>query len=414
MQEKFAANSNFFTKTITDLKFKASYAEVGNPLLAYNYLSVYRARPYAFLNGSAVAVVGNKDLKGEKSVKYDFGMELGLFNRVNITADVFKNDINDQVLAVPTPFSAGIPGNNILQNIGKIRNNGIELNVDLAVVRSKDFGWNINANYTYSTNKIISLYKVGGIAVTSVPKGNYNIDSVGQAIGSIYGYEFAGVNSGNGNPVYYNASHQLVQRDVASGSYFFANSLSDPTYGTSTSLSAADKKILGSAIPTYFGGFTNNFNYKGFGLEVFFRYQGGNKIMNITRQEILLNQKFANSGADLLNRWTTPGQITDIPKLYYAGDVNVNQNGDAISRFVEDGKFIKLQTITLSYQIHSDMLQTITKNSVKSARFFVQVQNAQTWTKYRGIDPEAFSELGLDNGLSPQVRTFSMGVNLGL
>jgi hypothetical protein len=134
--------------------------------------------------------------------------------------------------------------------------------------------------------------------------------------------------------------------------------------------------------------------------------------MNITRQEVLLNQKFANSGAELLNRWTIPGQVTDVPKLYYGNDAIVNQNGEATSRFVEDGSFLRLQNIVFSYNVNKKLLDK-TRDFIKSVRVYVQAQNVAVWTKYRGIDPEAYSEQGQDNNVSPLVRTISVGFNVG-
>ena len=282
------------------------------------------------------------------------------------------------------------------------------------MVRTKNFVWNLNTNWSYTKNKVVTLFPTAGVPTLELNVGNYNIHRVGDPLGAIYGYRFAGVNSGNGNPVYFNAANKLVQRNIADGGYYLANSLADPLLGASSPLQSTDKVILGNSLPKYFGAFTNTFSYKGFGLEVLTRYQAGNKIMNITRQEILLNQRFANGGTELLNRWTTPGQITSVPKLQYALDANINQNGDAISRFTEKGDFIKIQNIVLSYQLNNERLKSLTRNNVKSARFFVQMQNVHNWTRYTGIDPEAYSELGQDNSLSPQVRTVSTGISIGL
>lgn len=414
-QEAFWKNNSFLNDNISDFKIRLSYATVGNRLSGFPYLSLYGSRPYGNIGGIMVSAIGNPDLQWEKNTKYDIGVDLNLLNnRVNITFDYFQNNLDKLVLQVPTPYSTGIPGNVISQNIGTGENKGIELNLDVALVQKKDFQWSVNVNYTKVKNRLLSLFTTGGVPTTELPVGNYNIWKVGESLNSIYGYEFAGVNSGNGNPVYYNVDGKLVQRNVANGGYYFANSLSDPALGAATTLTAADKKVLGSAQPTYYGAFTNTFAYKGFTLDVMFRYQGGNKLLNITRQEVLLNQKFANGGKDLLNRWTTPGQITDIPKLYYANDAIVNQNGEAISRFVEDGKFLRLQNISLSYDFDSKMLQNKTNNTIKSIKFYVQAQNVFVWSKYRGIDPEAYSDLGIDNTTSPQVRNISFGVNLGL
>lgn len=414
VQEGFWKRNSKLSKVVNDLKIKASYAKVGNPLSGFPYLSTYGAAPYGNINGIAVSGVGDPNLEWELSSKYDVGVEMSLFRNVNVTVDYFKNDIDGLILAVPTPYSTGIPGNIIFKNIGRVRNTGIELSLDFNLVRNKNFTWNINANYTNVKNKIISLYKLGGVDVNEYYPSNYNVNRVGEPINALFGYEFAGVNTGNGNPVYYNAAGQLVQRNIANGTYYFANSLNDPALGAQTTLTTADKKILGNAQPKYYGAFTNTFSYKGFDLEIMFRYGGGNKIMNITRQEVLLNQKFANGGKELLNRWTTPGQVTDVPKLWYAQDAVVNQNGEAISRFVEKGDFLRLQNVVLSYTVNAEKLQSSTNNTVKSLRFFVQAQNVHVWSKYKGIDPEAFSANGQDNNISPQVRNLSIGVSLGL
>lgn len=413
-EEGFWKNNRTISNIVSDFKIRGSYANVGNRLGGFPYLSTYGSSPYGNIGGISPDLVGNPQLQWELSKKYDIGVDLTLFKgRANITFDYFKNDIDKAVLQVPTPFSTGVPNNTISQNIGRLQNKGIELSIDVAVVKTEDFRWNVGANYSHIENKIVSLFDVAGVPTTSIVRSNYTVDSVGLPISSIFGYQFAGVNSGNGNPVYYNAGGQLVQRNVANGSYYFANSMSDPALGAQTTLSAADKHILGSAQPTYFGAFTNTFSYKGFTLDVMFRYQGGNKIVNITRQEILLNQKFANGGTELLSRWTTPGQVTDVPKLWYAQDAVINQNGEAISRFVENGNFLKLQNISLSYDFNNKKIQHLTHDNIKSARFYIQAQNIYAWTKYRGIDPEAYSEDGQDNSVSPQVRNVSIGLNIG-
>ena len=143
-----------------------------------------------------------------------------------------------------------------------------------------------------------------------------------------------------------------------------------------------------------------------------FRYSGGNKIMNVTRQEVLLNQKFANNGTEILNRWTKPGDITMTPRLYYANDAIINQNGEATSRFVEDGDFLRLQNIVLDYRFNKETLAHF-HDYIKSVRVFVQAQNLAVWTKYKGADPEGYSNFGVDATVSPSIRTMSAGISVG-
>jgi TonB-linked SusC/RagA family outer membrane protein len=410
-QEKFW-KFDFFN----DIKLKASYAIVGNPIGGFRYLSTYGSAPYGNIGGIAVSNVGNPDLKWERSKKTDIGMELTFFrNRVHLTVDWFKNAIDQIILAVPTPQSAGIPGNSILKNIGTAENKGLEISLDLEVMKKGDFSWNLNFNYTNIKNKVTQLYPIGNTPATQItnPESSpYNIIRIGDPIFSLYGYRYAGVNAANGNPCYYKQNGSLVQRNVATGVYSTAASLNDPLAGTVSSLTAADKVVLGSVNPTYYGGFTNYFTYKDFGLEIMFRYSGGNKIMNVTRQEVLLNQKFANSGTEILNRWTTPGQVTETPKMYYANDAIINQNGEASTRFVEQGDFLRLQNIVLDYRFNKSTLAHF-NDYIKSVRIFLQLQNTWVWTKYKGADPEGYSNLGIDATTSPAIRTISGGVSVG-
>ena len=403
-------------KFFNDIKLKGSYAIVGNPIPGFRYLSTYGSAPYGNIGGIAVSNVGNPELKWERSKKTDIGVELTFWNnRVNLVADWFKNDIDQIILAVPTPPSAGIPGNNILRNIGAAENKGWEFSVNVDVIRKENFNWNMNFIYTNIKNKVKSLFPIGnapGTEITNPESSPYNIIRIGESIFSLYGYRYAGVNAANGNPVYYKANGSLVQRSVSTGAYTTATSLNDGVAGTASSLGPADKVVLGPSNPTYFGSFTNNFTYKNFGLELMFRYSGGNKIMNVTRQEVLLNQKFANSGTELLDRWTTVGQVTQTPRMYYANDAIINQNGEATSRFVEDGDFIRFQNIVLDYRFNKATIARF-RDYIKSVRIFVQMQNVAVWTKYKGSDPEGYSNFGVDATVAPAIRTTSAGITVG-
>jgi hypothetical protein len=134
--------------------------------------------------------------------------------------------------------------------------------------------------------------------------------------------------------------------------------------------------------------------------------------MNITRQEILLNQQFQNNGKEILERWTTPGQVTNVPRLRNGNGNNINQNGLAVSRFVESGDFLRLQNVTLGYNFNSAKLNTATNGFVSGIRIFVQGQNLWIATKYTGADPENASEAGLDAAVSPQVMILSGGLKV--
>lgn len=423
-EEGFWKNSLGLSRVLNDVKFKASYAKVGNTLGSYPYLTTYGSTPYGNLSGINPTGVGNPALKWETSTKYDVGIDAGLFNnRFHVSADWFLNNVDNLVLAVPTPMSAGIPGSQtasggtISQNIGKLKNKGIELAIGGSILRGKDFTWDANFNYSKVKNEIVALYESGGAPVPFIENGVYNIIKVGEPINILYGYKSAGVNSANGNAMFEKADGTLIQynttKEKSVGAFYVANSATDGTLGASSSLSSADKRRLGQSSPTWFGAFTNNFGYKGFGLEVMLRYSGGNKIMNYTRQEVLFNQSFQNNGKDILDRWTTAGQVTDVPKLYAGLAANMNTTGSASSRWVESGDYLRLQNLVLSYSFKNQNLAKWTGGYINALKIYAQGQNLHVWTKYKGADPDNISSLGVDAAVTPQVRTISFGLSVG-
>jgi TonB-dependent starch-binding outer membrane protein SusC len=260
------------------------------------------------------------------------------------------------------------------------------------------------------------LYSIGGTPTQFISNGSYNIIRVGDPLNIIYGYRFAGVNIANGYPMYYKADGRLVVRNVPNGAYYFINDAKDGTItaANQTSMTFNDRTRLGESVPTWYGGISNTLNYKQFGLEFLFRYSGGNKIMNITRQEALLDQAFVNNGTEILQRWQKPGDITNVPKLIYNQGNIINETGLATSRFVESGDYLRLQNLIVTYTVGASDLNKLTKGKVTSLRLYVQGQNLHVWTKYTGADPDNHTAAGLENpGLPPQIRTISFGLNLG-
>ena len=401
---------------LNDVKLRASYAVVGNPLGGFPYLSLYGPAPYGGVSGNAIVSVGNPELQWETSKKINIGADFGIMNgRFNFTVDYFKNDNDDQVLASRTPPSMGIPGNVIYKNIGTMENKGLEFSLGGDVLRDKDFNWNFNFNFTTQDNVVKSLNEGQVEEIIAGPNnGNFNILRVGESINAIYGYRYAGVNSANGNPMWFKADGSLVQYnlDRTKLGYFAVVKPGDAALGAASSLTGADRTIIGNALPKWFGGFSNSFGYKGLGLDFLLRFQGGNDVYNLTEQEVLMSQGFVNNGTEILNRWTPTNTNTDVPKLYYGSDNQVNLGGNANSRFLESGDFLRLQNVTLSYTFGKDGLRNATNGYIQNIRVYVQGQNLAVWTKYNGIDPENTSELGIDNSSVPQMRSYTFGVNL--
>lgn len=403
-------------KFISDLKFRGSWAKVGNTEIAggnFPYLNLYSLAPYGAISGVSASLIGNSDLEWETNEKIDFGADIALLNnRLNITFDYYENKDNNLVLAAPQPPSLGIPGNQIFKNIGNMINKGFEFSANSDVVRSKALVWNVGVNFTHQTNKVLSLFNNADVIVSN-GTGNYNILRVGEPINALYGFQFAGVSSANGNPVYYKPDGSLVMGNIPNSSYFIVKDINDGTLGAASSLTGADRVVLGNTLPTYFGGITSSLSFKGFAIDILFRYAGGNKIMNLTRQESLLSQGFTNNGREILDRWTKPGAVTTVPRLWYGRDNFINLTQQAVSRFVEKGDFFRLDNLNVSYNFPTATLSRVFGSNVKGIKFYVQGQNLWVSTKYTGIDPDNIDSRGLDYNVIPAARTISVGLNVG-
>ena len=180
---------------------------------------------------------------------------------------------------------------------------------------------------------------------------------------------------------------------------------------TANPLTAADKVVLGSALPSWFGGLDNTFRYKGFDMNVFLRFSGGNKVMNRTRQD-LLTMQFENNGTEILGRWQSPEKPGDgqTPMLYAGRSSFINTEGEASSRWVEDGDFLKVQNLALGYTVPKSLTE---RAKIDRLRVYAQLQNAFTFSDYSGLDPEVYTGVGVDYNSNPQQRVFTVGLNLG-
>lgn len=406
----------FNLAVLSELKIRGSYAEVGNTALGnFSYVGTYGPELYGTQTAIRFSQVGNSSLRWETSKKIDFGIDFGLFNgRVSGSVDYFKNDVSDLILNAPTPFTAGIPGNQIAKNVGTLVNSGIEVMVSTDNLSSADLKWTTDITFTSQKNEITALNNDEDIIFT------YTINRVGESMSSIYGYEYAGVNPANGNPLYVKGDGTLVQGNVDTQSYFLYNpeDPADVSQATTALSATSDRKILGQTMPKWFGGINNRLSYKGFDFELFLTYSGGNKIMNVTRQANM-DMVFKNNISEILNRWTPENPNTDVPRLYYNRGNFLNLTSSAVSRFVEDGDFLRIQNISLGYNLPKATLSSFANGALNNVRVYAQVRNAFVFTKYKGADPElnfsntTNSQFGVDNNTNPLLRTFTFGLNVG-
>lgn len=415
-EESFYANSGL-ASTLNFLKLRASYGTVGNfnGIDDFAALQTYGSGLYGALGTLVFNQAGNVDLSWETSTKIDVGLQFGLLqDKIQGEVGYYINEINDLILNVPQARSKGIPNNELAANVGSMENRGIELSIKYNAIRTQNFQWTVSGNFTTLKNEVTALDRpdseirtsTGGLEVT-------NITKVGEPVASLIAVRTAGINPENGRRIFVRKDGTLVQFDF--GDPVSANRwrLMDGTVTTPVNLQA-DGVVFGPTMPTWYGGFDNNFKYKNFDLGIFFQFSGGNLIYNGS-QAGLRDQRFWNNSTDVLDRWTESNRDGSIPRVVFGDNIS-NGSAFAISENIQKGDFLRLRNIALGYSINRDLLSKI---SVSSLRIYGQIQNGFVITNYTGSDPEISSNgtsnfgAGVDRNSAGQSRIYSLGINLG-
>lgn len=405
-----------FANTFDNVKLTASWGRVGNGNLQNDFGSydLYASSLYGSVATWNLDQAGNPDLSWETSNQTNIGLNVDLLkNRLQIELTYFNNDVNGLILNTPQSPSKGIPGNAILTNVGSMYNRGIELGINANLIQTRDFSWDASFNFTRIKNEVTAL--AGGnediIGYTHTSANSNNVTRVGYSVGSLYGAKTDGVNPENGRRIFINAKGEKVQYSAA-----VAPGESNWTYldGTKApAISASDYYLLGNTLPKWSGGLITNFKYKDFDLSLNFNYAGGYYMMNGTKGT-LREQTTFNNHTDILNRWTTAGQVTNIPRLVY-NDIISNGTSFPISENVEKADFLRLGNVLLGYRVPSKL---ISKYGLSSLRVYTQVSNALLFTNYSGTDPESSSNgnsntsPGVERNSVGRGRTFTFGLNV--
>lgn len=363
------------SKSISQLKLRAGWGRSGNISGIPEYAS-FGLASYNYTNPDALELINytNEDLTWETTTDLNVGIDLTMFDsRVKFTTDVFKRNTHNLL------FRLQIEGKEYLYNAGEIQNKGIEFVLNTNNIRGEDFNWNSNFNISFLKNKVVEY---GKNRYESYGYQGVNLIEEGQPLGNFFGYDVAQVNPMNGNIEYY---------DHDGGGF----------------LNAADRIIIGNAMPDFTYGFTNTFSFKGLALDALITGSQGNDIFNASRIDLEGMQNPKNQSIAVLDRWQQEGDITDIPR---ANDPNAVL---ASSRFVEDGSYLRLKSVTLSYSFRKLFL------GLNAVKIYATGQNLATLTKYSGFDPEVGSNnettgvaRGIDYGTYPQVRTFIAGIKV--
>jgi TonB-linked SusC/RagA family outer membrane protein len=396
-EEDFLKNATL----INDLKLRVGFGIVGNDQVSTNNYYAYQGQVSSGANyifggnivpGNYPSSIANDALKWEETKQTNIGIDLTILkNRLTFTADAYLKDTKDLLQTYPVPLSTGF--NYALKNIGTLRNKGLEFMVSSKNIVKDDFQWNTDFNISFNRNKVTKLYGQQYNLNTIPSRSEVSLVKEGLPLGVFYGYVAAGVDPQTGMELYRTNSG-----------------------GTTSSPSADDRKVIGDPNPDFIYGLTNTLTYKNFSLNLFLQGTQGNDIFNASRVETEGMTGPQNQSTAVLRRWTTPGQITDIPKAV----LNNTDNSRISTRFVEDGSFLRVKTLTLSYNFPKEMLKKI---RLSNLRLYVTGENLLTFTKYSGYDPEvnAFTSgnsqlsnggFGIDYGTYPQTRNLLFGLNV--
>jgi hypothetical protein len=333
-----------------------------------------------------------------------------LRNKITISTEYFQRKTDNLILAVPLPPSLGYLTSTVNENVAAMQNNGFELQLSYND-RQGDFRWNATGNISFITNKVLALasgvpnIEAGADADISEGYGITNT-AVGHPIQSFFGWQTEGIFQTAADV----AKHATQTTATSPGDIAFKDVNGDGKIDNS------DRVFLGSFIPKYTYSFNLGAGYKGFDLSLFFQGVQGNKIYDALRAQTEGMVRFFNASTAVLNAWTPSNTNTDIPR---AASSDPNQNARTSNRFIEDGSYLRLKNLILSYTLTDKALQSLSKGIVKSFRIYVSTQNVLTFTKYKGLDPEVgnlapgSSSLtnGIDYAVYPQPKSFQVGIN---
>lgn len=374
--EKFLKNVDWLSNAQASFSIGTS----GNSSIpAYDHLAlVGGGKLYNGVSGVSPISMGNEDLTWEKTRTINLGLKVGFLNRVDFGVEFYDKLTSDLLMEVPVSFATGYMTK--WENIGKMLNRGVEFDLNVNIINSRDFRWSVNGNASYNYNEIKELYNGRD---TYEMAAYSTILQVGKPYGIFYLNRFAGVNPANGDPMWYDKTGNL------------------------TNVQSAEDRVLlddKSWFAPWQGGFGTEFSWKGLSLSAQFSWVADRWMVNNDRWFDESNGMFAtnNQSARLLSRWKKPGDITDIPRHgIYSSEMD--------TRFLEDASFLRLKNLMLSYTMPSEWFLW-SRGVLSGIRVYVQGQNLFTWTEFTGMDPE--SNMNIYQASYPMSRQYSFGLEI--
>jgi len=403
--ENFLKNSN----VINNLKLRLGYGITGNQEIGnYSFSSSYNTYLYNFNNSyvSAVlpTVLPNPNVKWEGQEQYNAGFDLDLFNnRISLIVDGYVKNTNDMLVPMSVPVTSGYSDVYVPSiNAGKIQNKGFEVTLSTKNIIKNDFKWSSDAVFSYNKNNVESINSDTPIITAS---GGFNsaigLIKAGYPVNVFYGYITDGIFQNQAEV----DSHAIQMPGSNSATSTAPGDIRFKDLNNDGVINDKDRTVIGNPNPKFTFSLNNTFNYKNFDLTIFLQGSYGNDIFNANRMYTEAMSIIQNQSTAVLGRWTGEGTSNNIPRAIY-GDPN--QNSRVSDRYIEDGSYLKIKNINLSYTLP----KTVFGQNFNSVKIFVSAQNLVTWTKYSGFDPEVPVN-GIDNGTYPITRTVSLGLNIG-
>lgn len=397
-QEKWFPKNDY----INDLKVRAGYgvtgsqASVGN----YSYLASYNTSVYPFgiSSGNQTALVSstlaNPYIHWEEVAQTNIGFDASLFNsRVMFSFDTYLKETRDMLVKASIPITSGFEDTTTTYtNAGKVRNQGIEMSLH-TINLTGELGWETNLTATYNKNKIKDLNSDVPYYINQINNSYVTMLAKDYPINVFYGYVTDGIFQNQSE-----VNTHAVQPGAEPGDIRFRDLNNDGVINDS------DRTVIGNPNPSWLFSMNNSLSYKGFELSVFLQGIAGNKIYNANNIDNTGMAAAYNQTTDVLKRWQGEGTSNSMPRAVF-GDPN--QNTRVSDRFVENGSYLRLKNITLSYTFPKQWLQ---KAQIENARLSLSCENVATITGYSGFDPEVGIN-GIDQNRYPISRTFSLGLN---
>ena len=382
-REEFLNDVDF----LDELKLRASYGISGTlPNEYYSHLATYDM--YGAYNGKPVSypsLIANPDLSWEKNNTFDIGLEVVLFNRLNLEFDYYSKQTKDLLLSVPVSQTTGF--STTLRNEGEMSNTGIEIDIAYDILKDGEFKWTSGIAAAYNKNEIKKLS--GGQDIISTP----HIHREGEAYYSFYAREYAGVNSETGAEQWY------TNKELADGT-IERNLTEDPT--------EANRVVIGKISPDWTGGWRNSFSWKGLELNVLFTFSAGSMIYDSGWPAISNGLYDFNSLPDVsqLDRWQKPGDKTDVGRRVYG----YSYGNYTSSKWFSDNDYIRLKNVSLSYSLPSKFIKRLGVNNLK---VYASGTNLLTFSSLSGLDPEGGSTTGIIGYELPPLKSAIFGIEIG-